>query len=161
MERLFSSPTDAMIHHRATQPYRQVRMAWIIVLAGVFSAGCDYRPKTFPVDGRVVFSDGTPVSGGTVEFITEGPDGKMVNARGMIDDRGNFALRTSENNDGALPGEHRAIVVRPSMNPSGNIAALKPTEGVAVRFQNYDTSGLKFTVEPKANHFTITVAKEE
>lgn len=127
----------------------------------VFSFGCNSRPLTFPVDGNVTFSDGTALAGGTVELLTTGPDGKKVNARGMIDGRGGFVLRTFEDQDGALAGEHQVIVVGPSAIPSGDITKKKRGISVASRFQNYETSGLKFTVEPKENHLAITVERDK
>src|ERR1700722_2544421 len=42
-------------------------------LALASSIGCNSRAKTFPVDGKVVYEDGSTVSGGAVEFLGKTP----------------------------------------------------------------------------------------
>lgn len=133
----------------------QVRAFLSLALALI--SGCSGRPATYPVSGTVTYSDGTPLTGGTVEFLTDGPDGKPVNASGAIDAQGNFELRTFGVKDGAVEGKHRAIVTGPNPIPSGNIKDIKPARRVAERFRNYDTSGLEFVVEPKENRYSIVV----
>lgn len=107
--------------------------------------GCNSgRLKTYPVEGKVVFANGTPVKVGTVETksVQHG-----VQATGSIGLDGSFTLSTYQPNDGAVAGEHRCVVVQfiqleeiPNYRPS--------TMGVVHRkHSTYSTSELSFTIQ--------------
>ena len=95
---------------------------WLVVaIACGFLVGCGSQPQTFPVHGRVVFKDGTPVRFGSIETLSVE---KRVNARGTIRPDGTFSLTTYENDDGAVPGEHRVVIIQTTTVP---LAVLAPT----------------------------------
>lgn len=141
-------------------------------------AGCGPgMPPTHPVSGKVVFTDGAPVTSGVVEF--ESLD-QPFNARGAIGPDGSFRLQTRER-DGAIVGRHRAIVIQPLAGGIGTFAAQDEASqqtphrhadhdheahiaaepaGVARHYADYRTSKLEFEVRPDgANEFTIQVER--
>jgi hypothetical protein len=120
-----------------------------------FAAGCSDRLPTYPVLGRVVFPDGSPVHTGTIELKSrEHP----IQARGDIAHDGSFRLTTYVENDGAVEGKHDCVVVQfvvveeiPNFQPS--------YEGVVhPKFASYSTSRLECEVLPSGkNQLTIQV----
>lgn len=126
------------VHRLATQG-----LAVICLLASL--VGCDSgRLKTYPIRGKVVFADGSPVKVGTVETksVEHG-----VQATGNIDLDGSFTLTTYKANDGAVAGQHRCVIVQ--FVPVEEIPNYRPsTMGVVHRKHSvYSTSELGFTVK--------------
>ena len=111
---------------------------------------------TYPVRGKVTFPDGTPLEGGRVEFELVSSKHR-VSARGVIRPDGSFELGTFQPGDGALAGEHRAIVMPPL--PIGDRDGVDSLPVIIdPHFQRFDSSGLKFTVTPDGdNEFHIPV----
>ena len=121
--------------------------------------GCDKGElPTYPVRGKVTFPDGTPLEGGRVEFEPV-DSAHHVSARGVIASDGTFRLGTFKPGDGALEGEHRAIVMPPL--PVGDRDEMKSLPvTIDPRFQRFDSSGLKFTVSKSGdNDFHIQVTR--
>ena len=146
--------------------YRR-RGALLLVLATcVCLVGCGPgQPKTYPVSGKVVFADGAPLTtGGTIVFESIAPEGEPVfNARGVVEPDGTFRLSTFGDGDGAVAGEHRAIVRAArewgdleAAQKSGSSEVVAPPV-IDVRFQRFETSGLQFTVEQRDNEFSVVV----
>lgn len=119
-------------------------------------SGCSNgRLPTYPVNGRVVFSDGSPVHVGTIELKSREHG---VQARGEIGNDGRFRLTTYRDGDGAVSGAHDCVVVQ--LVIVEGIENFRPsTEGVVdPRFGAYSTSGLECEVsESGPNDVTITV----
>ena len=144
---------------------RNACFRWVYLLVGglvatgwVASGGCGSSGvlPTYQVEGKVVFSDGTPLKGGMVGFESITQEGTPLGAQGAIGPDGTFRLTTYEAGDGAVAGKHRVLVSGPlpPFDPSG----LQPFEPVIhSRFGSYDTSGLRFTVKDDHNEFTIVV----
>jgi hypothetical protein len=109
---------------------------------------------TYPVQGKVVFQDGTPLKGGIVVF--ESVDHAHIIARGDIAPDGTFELGTKKPGDGALAGKHRVLVA--PLLPS-NVKESKGPRPIHPRFENFETSKLVLTVEKRDNDFTIHVEK--
>jgi hypothetical protein len=116
------------------------------------AAGCG-RSGLYPVKGKVVFPDGTPLTAGTVEF--DPLDKKSILApRGEIRADGTFRASTHEDGDGAPPGQYR-VMVTPPEQVDPDQPRPKPFDR---RFQSFQTSGLEYTVKAGTNEFfTITV----
>jgi len=131
-----------------------------LVGLGIGLVGCGSGQPTHVVKGKVVFSDGTPVQFGDVETLALE---QRVNARGKIEKDGSFILTTYEDGDGALAGEHKAVIIQMSGSPLAANAKLGPiqhTHGhdIGSKYRSYDTSGLKFTVEAdKVNEVTFVI----
>jgi len=135
-----------------------LRNTWLLlIVAG--SAGCSNGPKLYPVHGKVVYPDGSPMLGGAVMF--EPVDNPLkVMSQGTIDnDTGAFTLTTYKEGDGALVGRYRVILRGRRSNPKSAIVDPVTIGQIHPRFQDFATSGLEFTVEPKDNEFVIKVEK--
>ena len=130
-----------------------------------FLSGCGsgHPAPTYPVTGKVVFSDdGTPLStGGAIlwESTPDEPGELLFNARGAIQADGTFELTTFEEGDGAVAGEHR-VLVRPKRDASDwTERGIVPRPVIAQRLESYETSELRFTVKEESNDFTVTVER--
>lgn len=129
----------------------------ISVVSGLFLiAGChDGRVKMYPTSGKVVFADGQPVRGGTVELesIEHG-----TSATGTIRDDGTFVLGTYTSTDGAAAGKHRVIVVQ-LIIADGTVKHTKDHgRPVDPTYGRYNTSGLTATVlAQQQNQLVLTL----
>ena len=114
-------------------------------LLGISGCGTG-REKTYPVEGIVVFKDGSNVKVGTVETKSLRTGAQ---ARGTIDQDGRFTLTTFENNDGAVAGDHQVVIVQ-FIQVEGIKNYRPSTMGVVNRkHASYATSGLTMRVDPK------------
>jgi len=94
-------------------------------LSAVLISGCgDGLPNRTPVEGTVVYEDGSPVANAAVMFHPQG-DLESKNAMGTTDDEGKFIMftyRDARDPDGAPIGSHKVTV-------SGvNEAAVQPNQ---------------------------------
>lgn len=132
------------------RPLRRLTLvAGLLLLAGCGGKG------TYPVDGKMVYPDGsvaTDLAGHSVNF--ESAELK-VSATGEVQSDGSFKVGTFEHEDGALPGKYRVSVMRPL--PVGD----EPTPRFIIdpKYAGLDTSGLEVTIEPKVNSVTLTVER--
>ena len=130
-------------------------MATLMGMA-LITTGCgkDDRLATYTVTGKVVFSDGAPLEGGTIIF--ESID-RGLGARGVIELDGTFHLGTYETDDGAVAGRYRvAIVPDPPMNVDPDEVKLPPV--IDSRYADMDASGLEYEVRADGpNEFHIQV----
>ncbi|MCA9118800.1 MAG: hypothetical protein H6822_04985 [Planctomycetaceae bacterium] len=92
------------------------RACWIVFAAMVFQLGCSDAapepPETFEAKGTVLRTDGTPFSGGLIEF--QATTGQPVTINSVINDDGSFALETmieGHRISGALPGTYQAVIM--------------------------------------------------
>ncbi len=132
-----------------------------LLIAALFCvAGCsDDGPATYPVTGTVQLKDGTVVETGIVEFTTS--DG-MYTARGDIDKIGRFSLSTFSEDDGAVAGRHKAVVVQ--LISTEDLPLHEHDHGPTVdpKFGHYERSGLGYTVSADGeNDFTVVVEAVE
>ncbi|PQO30788.1 hypothetical protein [Blastopirellula marina] len=126
-----------------------VGLAALVLLA--VGSGCTPEVKTHPVAGKVLLPTGDPATRGVIEFRTVNEEGEIVNAFGEIRADGSFELTTYEENDGALAGEHEAIVLDPANTDGGPVQrSLFPS-----RYRAYESSDLKFTIKPGPNDLVV------
>lgn len=121
--------------------------------------GCGSRgPITYPVTGEVVFEDGVALQGGIVEFTAIK---QQITSQGFIGINGKFHLTTIRDGDGAVEGEHRAIVL--FQFADGLVEHhhdAKTFRRPDNKFASYKTSELKFTVRAgEKNHIKITIVQ--
>lgn len=110
---------------------------------------------TYPVKGRVVFQDGSPVRTGTVELESKQFG---TTATGFINQDGTFVLGTYTPNDGAAEGEHNAIVVQMIINDGSVNHTVDHGNPVPPSYGDYDTSPLKVGVQPiEENEIVLTL----
>lgn len=128
----------------------------------LFTIGCNTKPATYPVSGTVKFADGTPLTGGSVEFRNITDDiTKQVNARGEIGPDGKFQLTTFAPNDGALAGEHQVCIFPPSYEIPSNLSSEPPPNPLQRKFMAYETSELQYNVTAKGpNEFHIDLGQK-
>ncbi len=159
------------------QYLQRVRWATVVIVA-IGLAGCssgDSLPDRVDAGGTVTYN-GEPVAGAQVVFRVQG--GKAATA--VTGEDGRFILSTFGQQDGAIPGEHTATVVKtakvevddPSSDPSNadtmeeamNASAKAAAEGdaptakslIPARYGNPETSELRFTVSATgSNDFSI------
>ena len=137
-----------------------MRQHLIFVMAIILAVGCNRGPRTYPVNGKVVFDDGSPLTTGGVVFSElMSTDAAGTNARGAIDAEGNFQLTTFNNNDGVLPGEHRFLVRADRDAEDYTKRGIIPRPVIAERFEEYDTAELEFTIEERNNDLELVVTK--
>lgn len=92
---------------------------WWCFLAAALLLGCGdsgpVPPKTYPVKGKVLYSDGTPMPGGSITFLLTSGD-PQLSALGDIGSNGEFALRTIFANKrltGAVEGTFEVTIQPP------------------------------------------------
>jgi len=133
-------------------------LCWILLI--LVCSGCNSgKLKTYPIEGQVVFEDGSPVKVGIVETKAVGG---AVQATGSIAKDGSFSLTTYRQNDGAIAGEHKVVIVQ--FIPVEDIPNYRPsTMGVVNRkHATYHTSGLSMTVVPNGeNKIKLVVTKAD
>jgi hypothetical protein len=131
---------------------------WIglaLAILTLMGTGCGGR-KLYPVQGKVVFPDGSPLKGGWVNF--EPVDSSVkVSTRGRILPNGTFRMGTYGDDDGAFEGQYRVMLTAPL--PPKLDERHPPPPPIHARFTSYETSGLTFTVTRGANDYKIVVEK--
>jgi hypothetical protein len=137
------------LSHVFPQPCRVTLLALLLAAA----AGCGSRP-TYPVRGKVVFKDGTPLTSGLVRFRPAEAN-LQVTARGDIQKDGTFQLGTYHEDDGAVPGKYQVAITPPPRPKRRERPIGKPV--IDPRFEDFDTSGIAVEVAKRKNDFTIVV----
>lgn len=120
--------------------------------------GCksDGQP-VYPITGRILFSDGSPATFGTIECRSDSSN--PVIARGRIEKDGSFTARSFGNRNGLVAGGHRMIVVQVTGSPrDGGSIIHHHGQEVAIKYSSYDSTDLRIHVEPGGqNHFEFKV----
>ena len=120
--------------------------------------GCsDNQVPTWPVSGKVVLEDGTPLETGTVEFASD--DG-IHTARGSIQSDGSFRLTTFRNGDGAVAGAHDAVVIQLISTEDLPIHEHDHGPTIDPRYAHYDSADLRFTVKADEDNVFRVVGAE-
>lgn len=122
------------------------------------SQGCgEKQPATYPTRGRVAFSDGKPVMLGTVELLSE--NGKW-NAQGAIQPDGTFVLGTFTSDDGAVAGNHKAIVMQLIVSDGLPKHSMDHGDPVDPFYGSYSSSPLTASIQAsESNEITLTVER--
>jgi hypothetical protein len=143
---------------RMARPFFRWPVLLAVVLALILLASCGGR-RTYPVEGQVVFTDGVPLSGGFVQFEPKDPEAPPVTARGEIQENGTFRLSTFKEGDGALEGEHRALITPPLSG--GDFERGNVPDVIHPKYKRLDTSGLEFKVtsDRSQNIFRIEIER--
>jgi hypothetical protein len=143
-----------MISLKDTFRRRLPMLAALAFLAGV--AGCG--SGRYPVNGRVVYEDGSPLTEGMVVGETTGGEARVM-AQGSVRSDGTFSWGTQRPGDGALPGKYRVVVLPRA------VGELEASQGkvpdVDPKFSKPETSGIDFEVKAGRNELNITVTKPQ
>lgn len=132
-----------------------------LAVALMCSVGCNSdRLPTHPVEGSVQFEDGTNLMFGDIEFFSAS---QRVNARGKIQRDGTFTVGTYAQNDGAVEGKHRIIILQVTGDYLTEKYAdqIKHEHGELIHsaYFDYRTSELECTITPGTNRVELTVRK--
>jgi hypothetical protein len=125
-----------------------------LAFAAAIAAGC--APKTYPVQGKLTWADGSPaaeLAGAQVVFESAA---LKVGARGDVKADGGFLLSTYKTDDGVPPGDYQVAVIEHRPSPEGKFlspAVMDP------KFSSFATSGLTATVKSGPNPVTIAVER--
>ena len=153
---LFLSKEIYVLLHVERSGFTQV--TWVLLVGMIAGCGGD-NDKTYPVTGVVVWADGQPASelrGANIELQLIDATARKVSPHGEVQADGTFTLGSYRQDDGAAEGDYRALVMpQKSQDAEGphTVYIMDP------QFENYDTSELKVTIEPKANEITLRVQK--
>jgi hypothetical protein len=139
------------------------RACLLIGVVFAFSGCGSGRPPTYAAGGQVRFTDGKPLSGGFVVLKPQGGE-LALNARGFVHSDGTFRLGTFELEDGAIEGDHLALITPPGFKGNPDELLLKGQSlpvTVANKYQAFDTSGFKCTVtrDPSKNQFVLVMER--
>ena len=135
--------------------------AALLLVAVLVGCGSGQIP-THPVNGKVVFSDGSHPMFGTVEFYNEE---HRINARGKIDRNGTFTVTTYEPDDGAVAGDHKIVIIQIVSEPTSQFAKAKAPfvhnhgDIVSTKYLDYRTSDLSCSIDEGENEVVLTVEK--
>ncbi|MDO4587426.1 MAG: hypothetical protein Q4C95_09030 [Planctomycetia bacterium] len=136
----------------------------IMLLVLVVMSGCSNKCK---VSGKVTFPDGTPLKVGMIIF----EDG-VSQARGNIDENGNYKVSSEGKNDGIKRGTYNVYITQANGFDTSGIESVESKEGqtnvsmqvaplvnfIDSKFESPTTSGLKVEVKGKTV-YDITVYK--
>ena len=126
-----------------------LRLGLLLAAAAILLAGCGgpALPKTYPVSGKVVLKDGSPLPGGAIELRSTADP--ALGALGKVEADGSFTLHTIVDRQklpGAAEGKYRVTVI-----PGGG----DQTQGrtfLPITLQE------EVVVRPRDdNHFTLTL----
>jgi hypothetical protein len=111
-----------------------------------------------PVDGQVVWKDGSHAKELSGSLVTFQCDAKRSSATGVIQPDGSFKMMTLKPGDGAAIGEHTVLVMEVGRVPQGgpdgtNLAPSK----IDSKYSTPGTSGLTASIKPGQNKITLTV----
>src|SRR5687767_1161006 len=148
-------PLRRMTKTRSTQ-MPSLTSAIAMCLCGLVLTGCNSRPPTYPVSGKVVWKGGEPARELNGGFVTLDSIELMVSALGPIGPDGTFKLGTFEESDGVPACEYTVAVSRPpALEESGAWIPLPR------RYESVGSSDLSLTVEPKDNAVTLELERAE
>lgn len=130
-------------------------LAVALLISTAASSGCggvsDPAPpivKVYPVKGKVLLADGTPLKGGHVWFVPT--KDSVLNSYGEISTDGSFSLNTGSSGEGAPEGEFK-VRIEPA-EPVAPVARGTRRTGKGLSFpEKYsDEDASKITVTIKA-----------
>jgi hypothetical protein len=148
------SPASSLVFRTKSQTSANAKIPPSICLVLLITVvGCGpNNPKTYPVQGRVLFEDGRSIEQGSVEFrLDSESDSQRTVARGKINPDGSFSLSTFEPGDGALPGKYK-VIVQQMVIAEGFKKAHQHGPRVPSRYAEYGKSGLTAEVKPESKN---------
>jgi len=135
----------------------------MLLISLVVFSGCGMgQLRTHPVEGQVRFTSGGAPTFGDIEFYNEE---HKLNARGKINKDGSFSIGTYSENDGAIEGTHKIVIIQ---NTRSAIAEqldinIRHDHGDLVdrAYFDYRTSGLTCTITQGSNRIELVVDKSQ
>lgn len=135
-----------------------------IVFLGVLGlSGCGGGQPVYPVQGQIVYSDGSPATdleGFTVTFesVEHGPTAEQagIGAWGLVQSDGTFTVGTYKPADGAIPGKHR-VAISPEVQLADEVVSKSP---IPTRYESVETSALEVEITRGRNKVELTVERQ-
>jgi len=131
----------------------QFTVLFLAVAVVLFLGGCG---KNISLKGRVVFTDdGTPLTAGTVCFVTEN-----TLARGSLDSNGTYTVGTIGKRDGLAADTYRIYILdahREVGVDEQNMPIYEPL--IDEKYMNPETSGLSIVVDRQTSRYDIQVER--
>ncbi|MFO0809356.1 MAG: hypothetical protein U0746_12085 [Gemmataceae bacterium] len=132
-----------------------------LLLAAAFgaAAGCS-GSGPYPVEGMVVWEDGTPAKElASAQIVFDLPE-RQTSARGSVQPDGTFQLTTNKANDGALPGKYKVMILEIGRKTMPNDPTMLAPTVMDIRYSDPRTTDLEATIEPvKPNKITLRVKR--
>lgn len=128
----------------------------IIVLIAAVAIGCNGKHT---VKGKVQFSDGTPLAGGMVIFEDEQA---TTSGYGILGSDGAFEITYDNPQDGLPKGVYRVAVRPPSPSglTDGQKKTMPPRAGIALKYLQPETSGIRVNIEGERTDLVIELEKD-
>jgi hypothetical protein len=123
----------------------------------VVSSGCSRqyedkwskrRPPSFPTTGIVTWN-GEPAAGALVTLQSLSHN---VAASGRTNEKGEFALTTWRQGDGAVAGDHKVTVTTSVIAGYGTDGSIFEVNAMPPKYEKPDTSGLTATISDKGKN---------
>ena len=122
------------------------RLSFLLLFALIPLSGCG-GVATHPVEGKVVFEDGTAATElGGYQISFESADGK-TSASAVVQPDGSFTVDTFEPGDGMIAGKHRVAITPPIPEADAPI----PRPKIHDRYGSFENSGLEVDIESGTN----------
>jgi hypothetical protein len=131
-----------------------MRLAANLLVACLLIAGCGGK-GTYPVEGKVVYPDGTVANELAGYIVSFESAEQKVSASGLVHSDGTFRVGTFDVEDGAVPGKYKIAVTPPQ--PSADDPP--PLRVIDPKYSDLDSSGLEVTIEPKTNVVILKVER--
>ena len=127
---------------------------WFLAVTILTLAGCSTH-STQPVNGKVVYSDGSPATDLVGHIISFDCPEHNAGASGVVKADGTFKVGTYTDDDGAMPGVHR-VAISP---PEPPVDAPVPLRLIDKKYGDMATSGLEVEIVSGTNEVTLTVER--
>jgi hypothetical protein len=151
--------SQTQLFHRSERLLHPLRFAMLsFVLVGcALGSGCGSADgptvvKVYPVTGKVVLANGSPLKGGHIWLVPT--KDSVMNSSGEIGPDGTFTISTGPSGDGAPPGEFKVRIEPATPVRASRAQGNRPdprTLPFPEKYLDEDTSELKVTVRADSN----------
>jgi len=132
------------------------------VVVGCGKGGPDI--KTVPVEGKVAFQGGKPLTTGIVVFHPDASKGNTNKheARGTIDEQGNYKLVSDAGKEGTPPGWYKVSVTSTTKDPKAKDEYAPPKWLIPTRYGDPGASNVAFEVveNPEPGRYNIGILNQ-
>ena len=128
--------------------------AFVCSAAALLLAGCG-GDGTYPVQGKVVYTDGSPATELAGYIVNMDQPEQQLGASGVVQPDGTFQVGTFEDGDGAKPGKYRVALTPPEAPV--DMPAPKPV--ISPKYGDFSSSGLEVEVKPEDNTVSLQVER--
>jgi hypothetical protein len=136
---------------------RSARLGFALLVTAAL-AGCG-GDGPYPVEGKVVWSDGTPATELDGALVVFDLPEKQTNAKGNVQADGTFRLTTTATGDGAMAGDYKVVIVESRKPLGGPDPSLMAPGHLDVKYADPSTTDLTATVKPGTNEITLKVER--